>query len=124
MIAVGLALLVVGERGLGWLGAAVVVKLVELAERNDVSTSVMEDSLIGLDGRLVLDTLRPVFLPTPLLVLLSRQTSSLTPLGLLLAVLAKVVFKSPGKLLENTEGSAVSLGRDLGVFQSGFLTFL
>lgn len=112
VIAVGLALLVVGERGLGWLGAAVVVKLhvFELAERNDVSTSVMEDSLIGLDGRLILDTLRPVFLSVPLLVLLSRQTSSLTPLGLLFVVLAKLVFMSPEKLLEKTEGSTVSLG--------------
>lgn len=123
VIAVGLALLVVGERG--WLGAAlVVVALVELAEMNDASTSVMEDSLIGLDGRLVLDILRTVFLPMLLLVLLSRQTSSLAPPGLLFMVLAKLVFKSPGKLLEKTEGNAVSLGRDLDVFQSGFLTFL
>ena len=102
-MAVGLALLVVGERG--WLCA---------------STSVMEESLIGLDGRLVRDILLPVFL----LMLLLSSLSSLTSPGLLLMELAKLALKSAGMLLEKTEGSAVSLGRDLDDFQSGFLTFL
>ena len=115
-MAVGLALQIVGERG--WGCAALVDVFEELAEWNGGSTSVMEDSLIGLDGRLIRDIL------LLLLMLLLFKLSSLGPPGWLLVVLAQLVFKSVGMLLEKTEGSTVSLGRDLDAFHSGFFTLL